>query len=726
MSRHRLLVGLYAHSLIPISLLLSAALAGCGGAGTSNPSGQITVTVNGSPQVRIGSTTQFAAAVANSTNQTVVWQVNGVTGGSATTGTITSAGLYTPPANLPSPNTVTITAVSQASASASGSLTESILNPQPAVSSATAVGLSPTYTVTVNGSGFVSGATVTIDGVKATITSTSSSQITATASFTIAPTANTAPLVVTNPDPGSMSSSSINASVTTQATLASAARLLDQATFGPTVSDIQHVQNVGLLGYINDQFADSPTTLALIGTTPPTPCATNLIPCLQSEWWQATLTAPDQLRQRVAFALAEMFVVSTNSVNSRAVVAFQNTLVNDSFTNFYTIMNDVTLSPAMGAYLNMLNSNKPGTVNGVAQIANENYARELMQLFSLGLLELNADGTPQTDSSGNTIPTYTQDQVQAFARAYTGWTYATSTGGSASKFPNGTANYTMPMAAVESAHDTNAKILLAGTTLPVGQTAEQDLAGALQNIFNQPNVGPFVCRQLIQHLVSSNPTAAYVSRVSAVFANNGSNVRGDMKAVITAILLDSEARAGDTNVNAEGGHLREPVLWLTDVMRALNFTNNDVTAGNDVVANASYNTLGNYTSALSQKPFASNSVFNFFPPNYYIPGSSTNAPEFSIENTASAVGRLSLANTIVYNRISGFNVDLSATSTLGKLASNPGNLVDTLGQMFMHGQMPSDMRTSVVNQITSLTDPAQRVRVAVYLVITSSQYKIEH
>jgi hypothetical protein len=199
-----------------------------------------------------------------------------------------------------------------------------------------------------------------------------------------------------------------------------------------------------------------------------------------------------------------------------------------------------------------------------------------------------------------------------------------------------------------------------------------------------------------------------------------------MKAVITAILLDPEARAGDTDVKAEGGHLREPVLWLTDVMRALNFTNNDVTAGNDVVANASYNTLGNYTSALSQKPYASASVFNFFPPDYYIPGSSTNAPEFSLENTASAIGRLSLANTIVYNKISGFNVDLSATSTLGKLTSNPGNLVDALGQMFMHGQMPSDMRTSIVNQITSLTDPAQRVRVAVYLVITSSQYKIEH
>lgn len=727
MSCHRLAGPSRSCLLISISLLLSVALAGCGGGASGNPSGQsVTVTVNGLAQVRLGSTTQFAAAVTNNSNQAVTWQVNGVTGGSANTGTISAAGLYTPPAAIPSPNTVTITAVSQASPSATGSLTESILNPQPAVSAATAVGLSPAYTVTINGSGFMNGSTVTIAGVNASVTSVSSSQITATASFTLGPTVNTAPLVVTNPDPGSVSSPSFNAQVTTQATFAAAARLLDQATFGPTLADIQHVQSVGLLGYINEQFADSPTTLPLIATTPPTLCATNLIPCLQSEWWQATLTAPDQLRQRVAFALAEQFVVSTNTVNSRAVVAFQNTLANDAFTNFSTIMNDVTLSPAMGAYLNMINSYKPTTVNGVAQIANENYARELMQLFSIGLVELNADGTPQTDSNNNTIPTYSQAQVQAFARAYTGWTFADPTGGKASKFPNSPVNYTMPMAAVESAHDTNSKTLLSGTTLPAGQTAEQDLAGALANIFNQPNVGPFVCRQLIQHLVSSNPSPAYVSRVSAVFANNGSNVRGDMKAVITAILLDPEARAGDSDVTAAGGHLREPVLWLTDVMRALNVTNNDVIAGNDVVANASYNTLGNYTSTLNEKPYASASVFNFFPPNYYIPESSVNAPEFSLENTASAISRLSLANTIVYNRISGFTVDLSATSTLGKLASNPGNLVDTLGQMFMHGQMPSDMRTAIVNQVTSLTDPAQRARVAVYLVITSSQYKIEH
>ena len=717
--------------ILAASAFLAIQIVGCSGGVTNTgtpptpPQPAITVTVTGGSQVRLGSTSQLSAAVANTSNTAVTWEVNGVATGSAATGTISSSGLYTPPSAIPSPNTVTLSAVSQANTAISGSLAEAILNPIPVVSSATAAGISPSYTLTVTGTGFVSGAQVELQGNALPTTFVSATQLTAVASVTLSAGATTLPVTVVNPNPGSMSSNSFSAQFT-QTTATAAARLLDQATFGPTSADIQNVENIGLAAYLNQQFQTPPTTLALISTPPPTACAKTTVPCLQSEWWQATLTAPDQLRQRVAFALAEMFVISTDTDNARAVVAFQNTLANDAFTNFSTIMNDVTLSPGMGNYLNMLNSNKPGTVDGVVQIANENYSRELMQLFTLGLNLLNTDGTPQLDGNGNPIPTYTQAQVQAFARAYTGWTYATSTGGSPTKFPNGAANYTMPMAAVESAHDTGAKILLDGTTLPAGQTAEQDLAGALQNIFNHPNVGPFVCRQLIQHLVSSNPSPAYVARVAAVFANNGNGVRGDMQAVITAILMDQEARAGDTDPTVEGGHLREPVLWLTDLMRGLGFTNNDTVAGNDVVANASFSTLGNYTSALGQKPYASASVFNFFPPEYVIPGTTTSAPEFGLENTASAILRLSLANSIVYNRISGFNVDLSATSPLGVIASNPGNLVDTLNTLFLHSQMFSDMRSAIVNNITPLTDMGERVRVATYLVVTSTQYKIEH
>jgi uncharacterized protein (DUF1800 family) len=409
-----------------------------------------------------------------------------------------------------------------------------------------------------------------------------------------------------------------------------------------------------------------------------------------------------------------LFVISSDSDNATTITYYHNTLAQDAFTNFSTIMHDVTVSPGMGAYLNMLNSAKPPT----GQIANENYARELMQLFTIGLFALNQDGTLQLDGSGNPIPTYTQAQVQAFARAYTGWTYATAAGGVPTKFPNGTANYLAPMVAVETAHDTTAKTVLNGTVLPAGQTAEEDLDGALANIFAHTNVGPFVCQQLIQHLVTSTPSPGYVSRIAAVFANNGKGVRGDMQAVIRAILEDQEARAGDTDPTYDGGHLREPILWITNYLRAVGFTNTD--------ANGSYFSLSNYSNNLSERPYRSGSVFNFFPPSYVIPQTKLNAPEFDLENTASAILRLSLADSLVNNKITGFSVDLSATSTLGQIAAaNPGNLVDTLGVMFMHGQMPANMRSEILNSISGLAT-AQKVRVATYLVITSSQYKVMH
>lgn len=693
---------------------VSSTNAGGGGGTTVQPA----VTVSGAAATRLGATTQFSAAVTGSSSTAVTWQVNGVTGGSAATGLISTAGLYTAPAALPVPNTVTVGAVLTGSTSVSGTLSEAVWNPLPVMTSeaATQTGTGGAVLVDVRGSGFVSGAAIQVGGVPVATTVVSATELQASLAATTAPTLA---VDVVNPDPGSAASSVANVTINVvKVPLAAAARLLDQATFGPTLNDISHVQTVGLDGYLTEQFAATPTLLADVPNPAPAVCLNVPANCEQSEWWAAALTGSDQLRQRVAFALAEMFVISTNSVSAYAVTPFQNVLVNDAFGNFASVMKDVSLSTGMGAYLNMLNSNKPGVVGGITQIANENYSRELMQLFTIGLYQLNQDGTPVLDSGGNMVPSYTQDQVQAFARAYTGWTYATATGGAPAKFPNGTANYDAPMAAVESAHDTAAKILLNGTTLPAGQTAEADLAGALGNIFADKNVAPFVCKQLIQHLVASNPSPAYVGRVAAVFNDNGSGVRGDLKAVVRAILLDTEARAGDTDPTQDGGHLREPVLYLANVMRGLGYVNTD--------PNGFYETLSNYSGTLSQKPYGAGSVFNFFPPSYVIPGTAVNAPEFSLENTASAILRLTLANSLVYNGISGFKVDLSATSALGLMASNPGNLVDALGTIFMHGQMPANMRTAIVNHVSTLTDPGQRVRVATYLVITSSQYKVLH
>ncbi len=284
---------------------------------------------------------------------------------------------------------------------------------------------------------------------------------------------------------------------------------------------------------------------------------------------------------------------------------YWNALAKDSFGNWRTLMEDMTLSPAMGLYLNMIQSNKPAA----GQIANENFGREMLQLFSTGLVLLNQDGTPQLDGSGNPMPVYTEAQVEAFARAYTGWTYAGAGGAAPAKFPNYTANYDSPMAPVEANHDTTTKTLLNGTVLSAGGSARADLKGALDNIFEHPNLPPFVSKQLIQHLVTSTPTPAYVARVAAVFTDNGKGVRGDMQAVLRAILTDSEARAGDTNAVFDGGHLREPMLYLTSVLRGLGYASTNADATNLYA----YAALSGYTAPLGEQPFRSPSVFNFLP-----------------------------------------------------------------------------------------------------------------
>jgi hypothetical protein len=288
------------------------------------------------------------------------------------------------------------------------------------------------------------------------------------------------------------------------------------------------------------------------------------------------------------------------------------------------------------------------------------------------------------------------------------------------------------MVAVESQHDTTAKTLLNGTTLPAGQTAEQDLTGALDNIFSHPNIGPFVCRQLIQHLVKGNPSSGYVQRVASVFANNGSGVRGDMKAVLTAILMDQEARAGDTQTgdqadmdpaDYEGGHLREPLLWTTNVLRGLHATQVNPS---DPFPFTSL--MGQRLDYIGEAPFSQPNVFNFFSPQYLIPQTQIVSPEFGIENTATIPLMLSLADYVLSNQAPGLNVDLSSSSAIGSLAGNPSQMVDYLGTVFMHSQMPTDMRNAVIAAVTSVpqNEPQSRAVLATYLIVTSSQYKIIH
>ncbi|HWC17344.1 MAG TPA: DUF1800 family protein, partial [Terriglobales bacterium] len=585
---------------------VSLGLCGCGGGGsgvsttTSSSQGQIAISPL-TPQVRAGSTQQFTAQVTNASG-TVTWAVNGTAGGSSALGTIDANGLYTAPAALPSPNTITISASLGSNSSVTASTTATLLNPVPAITTASVTAIiSGDYSVAISGSGFVPGATILLGSTTLPTTVISSTSLTAQA---LGIAANTPfSFQVSNPNPGATTSNTVTvpASNVTTANVTANSRLLDQASWGPTTADIAHVQSVGLQGWINEQFAMPQTQLSLPPATLPTYCSTS-VACVQQSFYQNAISSPDQLRQRVAFALSQILVISAVEIpRGDAMASYFNLLAKDAFTNYLTVMKDITLSAGMGTYLNMVNSDKPNTTIG--QIANENYARELMQLFTMGTTTLNQDGTPLLDSSGNPTQPYSEAQVQAFAKAFTGWTYARADGTTPS-FPNNAQYYLAPMVPIDAHHDTTAKTLLNGTTLPAGQTAQQDVDGALQNIFNHPNVAPFVARQLILHLVSSNPTPAYVGRVAAVFSDNGSGVRGDMKAVIQAILLDSEARRGDVPANAQptDGHLREPVLYITNLLRGLGVSASD--------PNAFASTLQGFGSNMGQRVMYSPSVFN--------------------------------------------------------------------------------------------------------------------
>jgi hypothetical protein len=365
-----------------------------------------------------------------------------------------------------------------------------------------------------------------------------------------------------------------------------AARFLTQATFGPSPSDVSNVQSMGYQNWINNQFSlPASHHLALItanrSSDPTLPYPGNTV---FNDWWQLSITAPDQLRQRVAFALSEIMVVSDVGVlqdNGQALTSYYDTLLDNAFGNYRALLKAVTLTPAMGMYLNMQGNAKGSLASGTH--ANENYAREIMQLFSIGLNRLWPDGSLVMDSTGNLVPTYDQNVIMGFAAAFTGWNFYQPNQGNGrlptSFSPN--ANYTQPMVLVPTYHDLNTKLMLDNVVLPQawGSQADstktnfdtycsQDLELALDSIFYHQSVGPFICRQLIQRLVASSPSPGYLYRVVQAFNDNGSGVRGDMQAVIQAILLDYEARSPAALTATSFGKQREPLLRVTAAARA--------------------------------------------------------------------------------------------------------------------------------------------------------------
>ena len=448
-------------------------------------------------------------------------------------------------------------------------------------------------------------------------------------------------------------------------------------------------------------------------------------------WWSNVLWGQDQLRERVAYALSKLFVVSMNEVDPRYFPYYLNALSRDAFGNWQTLMRDVALSGAMGTYLNTANSQALASGHD-----DENFARENMQLFSIGTVALNQDGSNKLDGSGNTIPNYTPAIVQSFAKAFTGYTFAnddcSTPGQPLYYFAEDPPGQACPMVPLNQYHDMSQKTLLRGVTLPAGQSAAADFQAAIANVFNDPSLPPFVSRILIQNLVRSNPSPAYISRIAGVFINDGTGVRGNMTAVIRAILLDSEARADDvvTNSDPNGGLLRDPMLWWTSVMRSLGATSSLSFPWVGVYSNQFDVELTN----LGEDPHRAGSVFSFYQPSNTISfnGATLLAPEFQLENTMSLSWMiLHMQDALDGNfGLSGpsateFVLNVSATSGLGQIAASqgPAALVNALNALLLHGTMSSAMSSSIVTAVTGL-DPGLMVRNAVFLVVTSPQYRV--
>jgi uncharacterized protein (DUF1800 family) len=440
-------------------------------------------------------------------------------------------------------------------------------------------------------------------------------------------------------------------------------------------------------------------------------------------WWTNAISGQDQLRQRVAFALHETLVVSINSAGLAnrpyALPAYYDVLVRDAFSNYRQLLEDITLNPAMGAYLNMLQNDKANSSRGT--LPNENYARELMQLFSIGLYDLNLDGSLTLSSSGFPIATYDQNAILGTAAVLTGWTYA-QTGSANPVFNPGpaTQSWRDPMINIAARHETAAKTILNGVVVPANQSAAQDLKATLDTIFNHPNVGPFICRQLIQRLVTGNPSPGYVYRVVAVFNDNGQGVRGDLKAVVRAILMDYDARVGFPTVQG-AGHEREPVVRVTNLLRAFSATS---PSGKYSVRNA-------YAS-LAEEAMHSPTVFNFFGPDYAAPGAIAAAglksPEFEITTDTTVISIANYLRTAIYTGLgpSTDRITLSVAAEQTR-ASDPAGLVDHLNSVLMAGGMSSNMRNIMVNAVTQIpaTNTLERVRTAIYLVVNSPEFVVD-
>ncbi|MDI1242720.1 MAG: DUF1800 domain-containing protein [bacterium] len=535
-------------------------------------------------------------------------------------------------------------------------------------------------------------------------------------------------------------------------------RFLEQATFGPTLELDARVRRLGLRVWLGEQFnkpypsaaypypnislKSTNTDDIALGCGPaPVPTTLEYRICIRDHYsmypvqkwfFSEALYGDAQLRHRVAWALSQIWVISgIDTQQSSWMLAYHKALSQNAFGNYRDLMKAMTLNPGMGNYLDMARSTRNNP--------NENYPREVLQLFTVGRFELNQDGTLKFDAINNPIPSYDQETVNNFTKAFTGWTLC-NTGCPSSA--TGIQNYKDPMILTNqgSNHDLTAKTLFTYPGAPFANIpactgctgtardtyARNSLEQTLDNIFHHPNVGPFVSKILIQHLVTSDPTPAYVSRVAGKFNDNGYSVRGDLQAVVRAILLDPEAR-GDVKTDPNFGKLREPVQLLTNLARQVGIKGANASGLSDGV-------VVGQTTNLGQNAFNSPSVFNYYPPDNVIPGTALLGPEFKLLTTGTSIGRANFVNTMVFSQIGisensplGTSLDFAELQGIAASDTTSSLLVDALNTRMLHGTMSASVRSSILTAVNAIpsSNPLQRAKQAVYLVATSSQYQVQ-
>lgn len=715
--------------------------------------------------VRVNNSLNIGIGVNGTNNTAVTWSINGTAKGNAQIGTVVPQSdgsvTYTAPAVVPVPNNVvSLKAVSVDNPAVTITQNISVFNPIPILNSATPMALNPgPTTVVLNGSQFINGAQVLANGLAVPTTFNSGGQL--TASVNIANPGDL-DLQVLNPGPGPAASADLIALVNgTPPTLpvapTDASRFLEQATFGATDSDIHHLSKIGYPAWFNEQFGIAPTlhvqdvTQKIVVNNPP--CAYGDVACntllftgngngqnyVAQSFWQQAMTGNDQLRQRVKYSLSEIFVVSSSNgtVNNmpRGTAAYYDVLGQDAFGNFRQLLEDVTLNPMMGIFLSVQGNDK----GDASRDPDENYAREVMQLFTIGLYQLNPDGTQMLDATGKPIPSYSNTDVMGLAKVFTGFSWNIPGNQSDAAWSNcclsigtGFGADITPMQSYPSHHSTDAKSFL-GVNIPASSTPDPtgDLKIALDTLFNHPNLPPFFSKQLIQHLVTSNPSPAYVSRVAAVFVDNGSGVRGDMKAVIQAILLDDEARnAANAAQNAQYGKVRESLVRYTQWARAFTAQSR----------NGAFN-IGSTEDpiyALGEMATRSPTVFNWFAPGYVPPATTISqaglvAPEMEITNVSTVVGYLNFMQACIGADAKNGPDVFSSYPAETALAANPDQLLDRINLLMMAGSMDGTLRGQILSAVNSIAIPASgqaeinaaltnRVQIAVYLTMAAPSY----